>query len=233
MEYNDYNTEKEPLILKEYGRNIQRLVRHLLTIEDKDKRTRFANTMVELLKQINGSLRYYPELNQKLWDDLYIISDFKLEVDSPFPKPKRSVLTRKPETIKYKYRKTKFKHYGYNIQLLVEKAIEIDDPIKREEAVIYLGRLMRSFYASWNRELADESVILKNIRELSDNQLDIDIQKVKDNNLFETFYKDKNRNQKGRSSGSTNRYGSTNRSGSTNRPGSSNRSGSSNRRRKN
>ena len=94
----EYNTQKEAVILKEYGRNIQKLVNFLNTIEDRDKRTQSAKTLIELMKQINPNVRDTPEESQKLWDDLYIMSDFSLEIDSPYPKPERSILLRKPES---------------------------------------------------------------------------------------------------------------------------------------
>jgi len=202
----DYNTVRKPIVLKEYGRNVQKLVDYLMTIEDMEKRNKFAGILVELMKQVNPSTRDFSEESQKLWDDLFIISDFELEAEGPFPKPERQVLEKKPEPMKYKNRKTKFKHYGYNINLLVEKAMEMEDKEKQEEAVIYIGRLMRSFTNTWNRENVDESVILRNIEDLSNKKLTIDLEKVKQKNLFEPFYREKEKPRaKGRKMGGNNK----------------------------
>ena len=193
----EYNTGRPELILKEYGRNIQKLVGYIREIKEDDKRKEYCYTLVELMKLINPALKDGNEFAQKLWDDLFIISDFQLEVDSPFPKPAPEVLTRKPQKIDYNHHKLKYKHYGRNIELLIKQATEIEDPQERKDAVIYLGRLMRSFYGVWNKEVVDEGVILDHIRELSKGALDIDLTEVKENNLFEPTYKERPRRSGG------------------------------------
>ena len=188
---NDYNTQRDPLILKEYGRNVQMLVDYLRSIEDADKRNASAKVLVDLMKQINPSIKEGSEDTQKLWDDLIIMSDFELDIDSPFPKPNRDILTKKPDRLGYKDKKIMYKHYGLNIQLLVDHAITIEDPKEKEEAVIYIGRLMKSFASIWNRDNLDDGVILHNIKELSGGKLDIDLNKVKENNLFNNLVREK------------------------------------------
>lgn len=191
---NEYNTVRDPLVLKEYGRNVQKLVDYVQSLEDPEKKKSYAHALVELMKQINPTMREFnPEENQKPWDDLYIISNFKLDVEGPYPKPEPSILTARPLPMTYSTRIAKFKHYGYNVELLVQKAIEIEDPEEKEAAVIYIGRLMRSFSNIWNKENTDEEVIITNIKKLSKNQLDIDVDKVKQNNLFQPFYKERER----------------------------------------
>jgi hypothetical protein len=193
----EYNTGRPELILKEYGRNIQKLVNYIRETEDEEKRKEYSYTLVELMKLINPALKDGNEFSQKLWDDLFIISDFKLEVDSPYPKPAPEVLTRKPDRIDYNNHKLKYKHYGRNIELLIQQATELKDEKERQEAIIYLGRLMRSFYGVWNKEVVDESVIVKHIQELSDGKLTIDLQMVKEQNLFEPTYKERPRRSGG------------------------------------
>lgn len=195
----EYNSVRPQLILKEYGRNIQKMVGYLKGIEDKQKRTDTAHTLVELMKLINPALKENPEYSQKVWDDLFIISDFDLDVDSPYPAPKREILNKKPQRLTYGQGQITYKHYGKNVELLIEKAKALNDPEEKEAAVIYIGRLMRSFYGAWNKEVVDESVIIKNIEQLSGKQLTIDVQKVKENNLFEPFHKERksNKNRRG------------------------------------
>ena len=208
----DYNTSQPPLILKEYGRNIQKLVKYLKTIEDKDKRTKYAYTLIDLMRQVSPSSKETQETTQKLWDDLFIMADFDLDVDNPYPQPEPEVLTKKPERMQYLSNEIKYKHYGRNIELLVKEAIKKEDPQEREEAIIYIGKLMKSFYTSWNKEVIDDSVILENIKAISGGKLDINLDKVKEDNLFEKLYKSKKRSSGGRrSKGSKGSKGGSNR----------------------
>ncbi len=189
---NDYNTQREPLILKEYGRNVQNLVNYLLTIEDREKRNSYAKAIVDLMKQINPSAKEGGEDSQKLWDDLIIMSDFNLDIDSPFPYPKKELIYKKPESLEYKNRDDiRYKHYGLNVQLMIDKAVEMEDDEEREAAIIYIGRLMKSFASLWNKENLSDATIIKNIRELSGGKLDIDEEKVTSNNLFEYLVKER------------------------------------------
>jgi hypothetical protein len=187
----DYNTVRPPLILKEYGRNMQKLVEYVHKIEDKEKRSESAKVLIELMKLINPNAKETIETAQKLWDDLIIMSDFNLDIDSPFPKPEREILLKKPKRLGYKSTEVKFKHYGRNIELLIDKAVNIEDPEEKEAAVIHIGRLMKSFQNTWNRENADDTTIIRDIERLSKKQLTIDIEKVRANNLFESLVKER------------------------------------------
>ncbi|WP_040489730.1 DUF4290 domain-containing protein [Indibacter alkaliphilus] len=180
------NTESNnySVTLKEYGKNIQRLAIHISEIEDREKRTQSAYTLVELVKQLNPQMR--AENDQKIWDDLHIMSGFKLEVDGPYPKPEEDLLFRKPKIVGYPKGEIRFKHYGRNIEKLIEKAIEIKDDEEQETAIIYIGQLMRSFHSTWNRDNFDDRIILDDIKTLSKGKLHIDLEKVKEMGLFET-----------------------------------------------
>jgi len=171
-------------ILKEYGKNIQKLVDYVQTVPDKDKRTEYAYTLVDLMKQLNPQLK--TENDQKLWDDLFIMSDFELDVDAPFPMPEKELLGKRPQRLGYPQGEVKFKHYGRNIEKLIEKAVEIEDDEEQEVAIIYIGQLMRSFHSTWNRDNFDDAIILDDIKILSKGKLHIDLEKVKENGLFET-----------------------------------------------
>lgn len=176
--------EKQQLILKEYGKNIQGLVAHVTGIEDREKRTQSAYTVIEIIKQLNPSVKQ--ENDQKLWDDIYIMSDFKLDVDGPFPMPEKELLGKKPQAVGYPKGEVKFKHYGRNIEKLIEKAIEIENDEEQEAAIIYIGQLMRSFHSTWNRDNFDDGIILDDIKTLSKGKLHIDLEKVRENALFES-----------------------------------------------
>lgn len=189
----EYNTDRPELILKEYGRNIQKLVNYVHDIKEDEKRKEYSYTLVELMKLINPALKEGNEFNQKLWDDLFIISKFDLEVDSPYPKPSAEIFNRKPDTIGYNNHRLKYKHYGRNVELLIQKVTEIEDEQEKKDAIIYLGRLMRGFYGVWNKEVVDEEVIVNHIDELSNGALSIDVNTVKEQNLFEPSYKERPR----------------------------------------
>jgi hypothetical protein len=170
--------------LKEYGKNIQMLVSHITGIEDREKRTQSAYTVIEIIKQLFPTMKQ--ENDQKLWDDIYIMSDFKLDVDGPFPMPEKELLGKKPLPIGYPKGEVKFKHYGRNIEKLIEKAIEIENDEEQENAIIYIGQLMRSFHSTWNRDNFDDGIILDDIKTLSKGRLHIDLEKVRENALFES-----------------------------------------------
>ena len=203
---NNYNTVRPALILKEYGRNMQMLVDHIRTLEDKEKRTESAYVLIELMKLINPNARDSQESSQKLWDDLFIMSDFDLDIDSPYPMPEKEILSKKPEPLGYKTSEIRFKHYGRNIQLLINKAVELKDPEDIESAVIHIGRLMKSFQNTWNRDNVEDVTILKNIEKMSNKELTIDIEKVKSENLFDSMVKERrsrpnNKNRRNNSGG--------------------------------
>src|SRR5210317_1529171 len=186
---NDYNTTRPALILKEYGRNMQKLIEHIKTIEDKEKRSESAEVLIELMKLINPNAKDAQETSQKLWDDLFIMSDFDLDIDSPYPMPEREILNKKPERLSYKTTEIRFKHYGRNIKLLIDKARELEDPEEKEAAIIHIGRLMKSFQNAWNRDNVDDDTIVTNLKKMSNGELSIDLSRVKADNLFESTVK--------------------------------------------
>lgn len=175
------------IILKEYGRNIQKIVEYLLTIEDREKRSRYAYTLIELMKQINPNIKEVAiESAQKIWDHLYIMSDFKLDVDSEYPMPEKSILGKKPMTVDYNTHNLKFKHYGKNVELLIKQAIELEDPEEKEAAILFIGKLMKRFYAAWNKENIEDQLIAQQLEYISNQQLRVDLEKVKANGLFDS-----------------------------------------------
>ncbi len=182
----EYNTQRGHLTLKEYGRNVQNLVAHIKSIDDKEKRNKLASLLVELMKTVNPEFsKDAIEYNQKVWDDLFIISHFDLDVESPYPIPAATILERKPERMKYRLNNIRYKHYGRNMEILIQNAIKLEDPKEKEGAVIAICKLMKSFYVTWNKDNIDDESVIKNIRAMSNNQLDIDIEKVREYGLFD------------------------------------------------
>jgi hypothetical protein len=196
----DYNTQKTPLILKEYGRNVQKLVEYIATLPSKEERTRYAHTLISLMKQLNPSVREHNDNAQRIWDHLFLMSDFNLDIDSPYPVPERSILHKKPKSMKYNVGEVTYKHYGRNIEILISKAIKITEPEEKQQAMVFIFKLMKSFYTSWNKETVDDITIANQLRELSKGQLSIDLQAMRseaqshgERNERE-HHKDKNRN---------------------------------------
>jgi hypothetical protein len=187
----EYNTQREGIILKEYGRNVQKLVNYIRTIPDKEKRTKMATTLIELIKQLAPVVKEPHENPQRMWDDLYIIADFNLDIDNPFTTPDRTILFKKPRKMEYPQSEVRFKHYGKNVERLIKEAIKKEDPQEREEASIYLGKLMKTFHSNWNKETLDDSVIVKDLKNLSQGKLVLDLEKVREENLFEKLYRER------------------------------------------
>ncbi|PIQ48131.1 MAG: hypothetical protein COW03_12075 [Cytophagales bacterium CG12_big_fil_rev_8_21_14_0_65_40_12] len=183
----EYNTQREDVIQKEYGRNVQKLVEYIKTVEDQEKRDQYALTLTDLMRQINPNLlRENQEYDQKVWDDLYIMSRFDLEVNSPFPMPEKSSIGKKPQRMAYKTNEIKFRHYGRNLEVMVQRTIEMEDPEAKENGIIHIGRLMKSFFSNWNKDNIEDEVIAQHIHAMSKGQLKVNIEKVKEEGLFNT-----------------------------------------------
>ena len=221
MEIGEYNTARPGIKLKEYGRNVQKLVDHIRNQPDKEKRTEMAYTLIELIKQLTPSLKDQPENPQRLWDDLYIIADFDLDVNNPYPVPLPEVVFKKPMRVVYPQSHVQYKHYGKNLERLVKEAMKLTDPQEREDAIIYLGKLMKTFYSNWNKETLDDSVIIKDLKILSGGALSMDLDKAREENLFEKLY----RERKNPHPGNSNKEGgqSNNRNSNNNRNNSNNK----------
>jgi hypothetical protein len=228
----EYNSQRPHIILKEYGRNVQKLVEYIRTVPDKEKRTDLSYTLIELIKQLTPSIKEQGEDPQRLWDDLYIIADFNLDVNNPFPVPEREILFKKPMKMVYPQSDVRFKHYGKNIEKLVKEALKKEDPQEREDAIIYLGKLMKTFYGNWNKETLDDSVILKDIQAMSGGALNMTIDKVREDNLFEKLYKERKKTRPNQQGGGHNSGGGQRHQGGGHRPFNKNKGGGNNFRRR-
>jgi hypothetical protein len=177
----EYNT-KQPLILKEYGRNVQKLVRYIANLDNIEDRTKMAHVLINLMKQVNPAVKENSDNNQRIWDHLYVMADFKLDINGPYPKPDRSILVNKPRKMEYSTSIPKYRHYGKNIELLIERVNEVTDPQEKMKAIIYVARLMKSFYGAWNKENISDEVIADQLYEMSGKSIDIR-QKVRSGEL--------------------------------------------------
>lgn len=158
----------------------------MVNIEDREKRTRYAHILVELMRQIHPNMKDGQDYYNKLWDDLYIMSGFTLDVDSPYPPPSEEALGKKPQRVPYNTHNLKFKHFGRNVDLLVAKAVSLEEADERRAFVSYLVRLMRTFYQAWNKESVEEETIYQSLIELSNGKLSDDIKLIKAEGLVES-----------------------------------------------
>jgi hypothetical protein len=169
----DYATQKESLILAEYGRHVQEMVTHTMKIEDRKTRSDAAETIVRVMSQLHPSYKGSEELQQKLWEDLFIISGFQLDVDSPFPTPTPKIDIR-PEKIEYPNQHFKFKHYGKIIEGLIESAIAIENPEEQQELTQLIAHLMKRSYLNYNRDSVNEEMIVDQLTSMSSGKLKLD-----------------------------------------------------------
>ena len=163
-----YNTEREKLIISEYGRNIQIMIKHLLEIEDREKRTEAAHFIVSVMAQMNPQVKESNDYIHKLWDHLYIISDYKLDVDSPYEPPQQGVIVAKPEHVGYQKRNIKHGHYGFYTKELLKEIEKIEEGPKRNALLLAMANQMKRDYLNWNRETVNDLLILDDLYKLSD-----------------------------------------------------------------
>jgi len=167
----DYNSTRNKLILSEYGRNVQNMVKYIVALPTKEERNRYAQVVIDLMGFLNPHLRDVADFKHKLWDHLHIISDFQIDVDSPDPKPSPDAIHFKPEPLKYPHQRIRYKHYGKTIELMIEKAKGIDEPERKQHMVQAIANFMKMAYVQWNKDsVADES-ILSDLRAMSGGEL--------------------------------------------------------------
>lgn len=169
----EYNTQMPKLIIPEYGRNIQKLIEYACTVKNKEERNNIANAIIAIMGRLNPMLRDITDFRHKLWDHLFIISNFKLDVDSPYPVPSKEILTTKPERVKYPAAKMKFKHYGKAVERLIEKASDMKNGEEKTAFIEAIANLMKKSYLVWNRDTVADTVILQELETLSKGKLKV------------------------------------------------------------
>ena len=178
MDYN-YNTSREKLILPEYGRNVQKMVEHVLTIEDREERNKAARTLIGIMGNLNPHLRDYSDYKHKLWDHLAIISGFSLDIDSPYEKPEPAKLMEKPAPIPYSQESIRYKHYGKYIHMMVGKAMEMEEGEEKNTLIKMLANHMKKSYLTWNRESVSDEQIFSDLLELSGGKINLQSEDIK------------------------------------------------------
>lgn len=178
----------------------------MVNIDDRSTRTRYAHILIELMRQIHPNMKDGQDYYNKLWDDLYIMSNFTLDVDSPYPPPSEEALGKKPQRVLYNTHNLKFKHFGRNVDLLIAKAVALEEPEERRAFVSYLTRLMRTFYQAWNKESVEDETIYQSLIELSNGKLSDDIKLIREEGLVDATPRERTGDQPQRISNSSNNY---------------------------
>tara|TARA_R110000787_G_scaffold32138_17_gene84994 strand:- start:10498 stop:11157 length:660 start_codon:yes stop_codon:yes gene_type:complete len=169
----EYNAERPHLIIPEYGRHIQKLVDHCIALETKEERNEMALAIVDVMGNLQPHLRDVPDFKHKLWDQLYIMSDFKLDADSPYEIPSKEELQEKPEPLAYPKSANKFRFYGNNIQIMIDTALTWEEGEMKEALVYTIANHMKKCFLNWNKDTVEDDVIFKHLFELSDGKIDI------------------------------------------------------------
>lgn len=170
----DYNTTRSELILAEYGRNVQNMVKYIIDLPTKEERNKYAQAVIDLMGFLNPHLRDVADFKHKLWDHLHIISDYKIDVDSPYPKPTPEEARIKPAHIGYPQQKITYKHYGKTVEKLIAKTMEEENADRKSAMVQGIANFMKMAYVQWNKDNVADEVILKNLRELSGGNLELE-----------------------------------------------------------
>lgn len=210
----DYNTTRTPLLYSEYGRNIQNMVKYIKTLESKEERNKHAQAVIDLMGFLNPHLRDVADFKHKLWDHLFIIADFDLDVDSPYPIPSKESLDTKPQRVPYPLNKIRYKHYGKTVELMIEKARSIqEEPERKSNMVASIANFMKMSYVTWNKDTVSDETIISDLKLLSQGELTLDesvnlnkvevrtqVNKPRQNNNF----KQRNNNNNNRNSNNNN-----------------------------
>ena len=167
----EYNTSLSKLIIPEYGRNVQKMVHSIIAIEDREKRNHQAKSIIEVMGNLNPHLRDVPDFKHKLWDHLFIMSDFHLDVDSPYDRPSKESFEKKPEILKYSDNNIKFRHYGKILPLIIKRTIDLDEGEYKDFLVFTIANHMKKSYLTWNKANVEDDVILKHLSQMSDDKL--------------------------------------------------------------
>jgi hypothetical protein len=168
-----YNTQRSPLRIPEYGRHIQQMVDQALDQPDKEERNKMANAIIGVMGNLNPHLRDVPDFQHKLWDQLFIMSDFSLDVDSPYPIPEKEVLAARPDPLSYPQNFPKYRFYGNNIKRMIDAAVTFSDGDKKDALIYVIANHMKKCFLNWNKDTVEDAVIFNHLFEISNGQIDL------------------------------------------------------------
>lgn len=168
----EYNTTRNHLVMREYGRHIQKMVEYVTNIEDPEERQQQAHVVIELMGVLNPHLRNVEDFRHKLWDHLFYISDFKLQVESPYPIPEKATYKSKPEPLSYPKRYPKYSHLGKNLELVINKALKESDSEKQSGFASAIAYYMKLAYSNWHKELVHDDAIRNELDSITGGKLE-------------------------------------------------------------
>ncbi len=169
----EYNSDRPLMIIPEYGRHMQKMINHCVALETKEERNIMAKFIINVMGNLQPHLRDVPDFKHKLWDQLYIMSDFKLDADSPYDIPSKEELQQKPESMPYPKSASRYRYYGNNIQTMINVALNWEDEDQKEALIFVIANHMKKCYLNWNKDTVDDAVIFKHLYDLSDQKIDL------------------------------------------------------------
>ena len=175
----EYNTQRKKMELPEYGRSVQNMVDHALTIEDRAERQRCANTIINIMGGMFPHLRDVPDFKHKLWDHLAIMSDFKLDIDYPFEIVKKEDLVVKPEKLEYPNGALRYRHYGRFLEGMIKKAVEVENEGEKKQLINLLAIQMKKDLNNWNKEGIEDQKIVDDLREYTNGVIDLKVEDLR------------------------------------------------------
>ncbi|WP_080903782.1 DUF4290 domain-containing protein [Parabacteroides sp. Marseille-P3160] len=175
----DYNTNEKRLVLPEYGRNIQNMVDYCLTIQDREERKKCANTIINIMGNMFPHLRDVNDFKHILWDHLAIMADFKLDIDYPYEIIEKENLHTRPPRIPYNSSRIRYRHYGRTLEMMIQKAVELEDGEERDALIRLLANHMKKSFMAWNKESVDDRKILSDLAELSEGKITLNEESYK------------------------------------------------------
>ena len=174
MEVLQYNTHRTQLIIPEYGRHVQIMVNQLMMTQNREDRNKMARAIIGIMGNMNPHLRDVPDFQHKLWDQLFIMSKFNLDVDSPYPQPQKEIFEQKPDKLNYPQNHPKYRFYGNNIKKMIDVAVKWEDGEMKSKLVYVIANHMKKCFLNWNKDTVEDSVIYEHLFELSDAKIKLD-----------------------------------------------------------
>ncbi|MDT0559415.1 DUF4290 domain-containing protein [Ichthyenterobacterium sp. W332] len=196
----EYNTEREHLIIPEYGRHIQKMINHAKTRDTKEERNKLAKAIISVMGNLQPHLRDVPDFQHKLWDQLFIMSNFELDADSPYDKPSKELLEEHPEPLHYPQNHPKYRFYGNNIKTMIDVAITWEEGEMKDALVMTIANHMKKCFLNWNKDTVEDMVIFDHLYELSKGTINLKNSEeslIDSSSLMRSKKKHSHKNQKG------------------------------------
>ncbi|MFI2743625.1 DUF4290 domain-containing protein [Zhouia sp. PK063] len=169
----EYNSDRPRLIIPEYGRHIQKMVDYAVSIANSEERQKVAEAIIAVMGNLNPHLRDVPDFQHKLWDQLFIMADFNLEVDSPFPVPTKEKLMEHPAVMGYPQNHPKYRFYGNNIKKMIDVCNSWEEGDMKQALKYTIANHMKKSYLNWNKDSVEDEVIFGHLYELSDGKINL------------------------------------------------------------